>query len=72
MTLTFNIKSGIDAPKRTKLKYWSSFLQAFLEVDVNPRGLHLIFSGERFHNTLVKAVKSIEIWDIHSTIVVPE
>ena len=68
---TFNANSGIHAPKR-KSKYWAEFLSAFVELDGSPKGLHLVFSGERSHNALVRTVKKSESWEIHSTIYVPE
>ena len=71
VTLTFNANSGIDAPKR-KSKYWAEFLSVFVKSDGSPKDLHLVFSGERSHNALVRIVKKSESWEIHSTIYVPE
>ena len=52
VTSTFNGKSRIDAPKR-KSKYWAEFLSAFIEFNGSPKGLHLVFLGERSHNALL-------------------
>ena len=71
VTSTFNADLGIDAPKR-KSKYWAKLLSAFVESDGSPKGLHLVFSGERSHNALIHTLKKSESWKIHSTIYVPE
>ena len=71
VTLTFNANSGIDAPKR-KSKYWAEFLSAFVESDGSPKGLQLVFLGERSYNALVRTVKKSESWEIYSTMYVPD
>ena len=71
MTSTFNGKSKIDTLKR-KSKYRAEFLSAFVESDDSPKGLHLVFLGERSHNALPRTVKKSDSWDMHSTMYVPE
>ena len=71
VTSTFNDKSEINTPKR-KSKYWAEFLSAFVGSDDSPKGLHLVFLGERSYNPFLQTVKKSDSWDMHSTIYVPE